>query len=196
MTLSEEKNLQRKAGIAARRALPDAARGAANAALCVHLAALSAFARAKTLLVYAAFGGEADPAPLIRQAEQAGKTVAYPICGEGFALTAAVPGPDGWEIGAYGIRTPIASRAHILRPEELDLVLVPCTAFDASCRRVGMGKGYYDRYLPRCRNAVTIGVAFDCQRVEHAAVESHDVPLDAFVTEKGVYCHGTDPTTL
>ena len=196
MTLSEEKNLQRRAGIAARRALPDAARGAANAALCAHLAALSAFARAKTLLVYAAFGGEADLAALIRQAEQAGKTVAYPICGEGFALTAAVPGPDGWEIGAYGIRTPIASRARILRPEELDLVLVPCTAFDAACRRVGMGKGYYDRYLPRCQNAVTIGVAFDCQRVEHAASGTLDAVLDAFVTEKGVYCHGTDPTTL
>ena len=196
MTLSEEKNLQRKAGIAARRALPDAARGAANAALCAHLAALSAFARAKTLLVYAAFGGEADLAALIRQAEQAGKTVAYPICGEGFALTAAVPGPDGWEIGAYGIRTPIANRARILRPEELDLVLVPCTAFDAACRRVGMGKGYYDRYLPRCQNAVTIGVAFDCQRVEHAASGTLDAVLDAFATEKGVYRHGTDPTTL
>ena len=196
MTLSEEKNLQRRAGIAARRALPDAARGAANAALCAHLAALSAFARAKTLLVYAAFGGEADLAALIRQAEQAGKTVAYPICGAGFALTAAAPGPDGWEIGAYGIRTPIASRARILRPEELDLVLVPCTAFDAACRRVGMGKGYYDRYLPRCQNAVTIGVAFDCQRVEHAASGTLDAVLDAFATEKGVYCHGTDPTTL
>ena len=196
MTLSEEKNLQRKAGIAARRALPDAARDAANAALCAHLAALPAFARAKTLLVYAAFGGEADLAALIRQAEQAGKTVAYPICGTGFALTAAVPGSDGWEIGAYGIRTPIASRARILRPEELDLVLVPCTAFDAACRRVGMGKGYYDRYLPRCQNAVTIGVAFDCQRVEHAASGTLDAVLDAFATEKGVYCHGTDPTTL
>ncbi len=196
MTLSEEKSLQRKAGIAARRALPDAARGAANAALCAHLAALSAFARAKTLLVYAAFGDEVNLAALIRQAEQAGKTVAYPICGDGFALTAAVPGSDGWEIGAYGIRTPIASRAHILRPEELDLVLVPCTAFDTSCRRVGMGKGYYDRYLPRCQNAVTIGVAFDCQRVEHAASGTLDAVLDAFATEKGVYCHGTDPTTL
>lgn len=196
MTLSEEKKLQRKAGIAARRALPDAARGAANAALCAHLAALPAFARAKTLLVYAAFGGEADPAALIRQAEQTGKTVAYPICGEGFALTAAVPGPDGWEIGAYGIRTPIASRARILRPEDLDLVLVPCTAFDAACRRVGMGKGYYDRYLPRCQNAVTVGVAFDCQRVEHAASGTLDAVPDAFATEKGVYRHGTDPTTL
>ena len=195
MTLQEEKRLQRKASVAARRALPEEVRRTANAALCARLVSLPVFARAKTLLVYAAFGGEADLAVLIRQAEQAGKTVAYPVCGDGFTLTAAVPEPDGWEIGAYGIRTPILSRARILAPEELDLVLVPCTAFDAACCRVGMGKGYYDRYLPCCQNAVKIGIAFECQRVEHAASDVHDVPLDAFVTEKGIY-RGTDETKL
>ena len=86
------------------------------------------------------------------------KTLAYPVCGEGFSLTAAVPRPDGWEVGLYGIRTPILSRSEVLRPDQLDLVLVPCTAFDTACRRVGMGKGYYDRYLPRCTRAVKLGV--------------------------------------
>ena len=104
-----------------------------------------------------------------------------------YSLTAAVPGPDGWEMGQYGIRTPILSRSEILLPEALDLVLVPCTAFDADCFRVGMGKGYYDRYLPRCKNAVKIGIAFEAQRVEHAAVDEHDQRLDAYVTERGIY---------
>ena len=71
--------------------------------------------------------------------------------------------------------------------EQLDLVLVPCTAFDAVCRRVGMGKGYYDRYLPRCTQAVKIGVALEVQRVPRAAVDDHDQRLDAFVTERGIY---------
>ena len=124
-----------------------------------------------------------------------GKTVAYPICGAGFTLTAAVPGPDGWEVGAYGIRTPIPERAQLLPPEALDLVLVPCTAFDTACRRVGMGKGYYDRYLPRCRNAVLLGTAFEAQRVEQAAVDAHDQRLDGFVTEEGIY-RGTDEFEL
>ena len=52
-----------------------------------------------------------------------------------------------------------------LQPEQLDLVLVPCTAFDAGCYRVGMGKGYYDRYLPYCTRAVKIGIALEVQRV-------------------------------
>ena len=71
--------------------------------------------------------------------------------------------------------------------DQLDLVLVPCTAFDADCYRVGMGKGYYDRYLPRCTRAVKIGIALEVQRVPRAAVDDHDQRLDAFVTERGIY---------
>lgn len=54
-----------------------------------------------------------------------------------------------------------------------------------------MGKGYYDRYLPRCKNAVKIGIAFEAQRVEHAAVDEHDQRLDAYVTER-VFTNGND----
>ena len=133
MTLAEEKQVQRKAGIAARRALAPEPRAAANAALCARLAALPCFRQARTILLYAAFGGEADLATLAETARGLGKTLAYPVCGENFSLTAAVPGEDGWEAGAYGIRTPILSRAEILPPEALDLILVPCTAFDAAC---------------------------------------------------------------
>ena len=79
--------------------------------------------------------------------------------------------------------------------DQLDLVLVPCTAFDADCFRVGMGKGYYDRYLPRCRSAVLLGTAFEAQRVEQAAVDAHDQRLDGFVTEEGIY-RGTDEFEL
>ena len=142
---------------------------------------------AQTILLYAAFGFEADLAAFAAEAAAQGKTLAYPVCGEAYSLTAAVPGPDGWEMGQYGIRTPILSRSEILLPEALDLVLVPCTAFDADCFRVGMGKGYYDRYLPRCKNAVKIGIAFEAQRVDHAAVDEHDQRLDAYVTERGIY---------
>lgn len=195
MDLAAQKAAQRKAGVAARRALPDAVRAAANAVLCQRIAALPCFRAAQTILGYAAFGGEADLAALLAEAQRLGKAVAYPVCGEGFTLTAAVPEPDGWETGAYGIRTPVLSRSRLLAPEQIDLVLVPCTAFDARCRRVGMGKGYYDRYLPRCTNAVALGIAFEAQRVEQAAVDAHDCPLDGYVTERGIY-RGTDKIEL
>ena len=195
MTITEQKAAQRKAGIAARRALSDTERTRSNAALCARIMALDCFKKAENILLYAAFGGEADLSALAVEAARQGKTLAYPVCGEGFSLTAAVPGPDGWEVGAYGIRTPVLERAVLIRPEALDLVLVPCTAFDAVCRRVGMGKGYYDRYLPRCRNAVALGVAFEAQRVPEAAADEQDRRLDGFVTERKVY-RGTDEFEL
>ena len=195
MTITEQKAAQRKAGIAARRALSDTARTHSNAALCARIMALDCFKKAENILFYAAFGGEADLSALAVKAARQGKRLAYPVCGENFSLTAAVPGEDGWEAGAYGIRTPILSRAEILPPEALDLILVPCTAFDAACGRVGMGKGYYDRYLPRCTRAVKLGIAFEAQRVPHAALDEHDQRLDAFITEGGIY-RGTDKIEL
>ena len=72
-------------------------------------------------------------------------------------------------------------------PETLDLILVPCTAFDEACRRVGMGKGYYDRYLPRCTGAAVYGVAYEVQKVEAAAAGPLDIRLDGVITERGIY---------
>ena len=187
MTIAEEKQAQRTAGRAARKALDAPQRAAANAALCRRVLELDAYRAARTLMLYAAFGGEADLAAVAAEAARQGKTVAYPVCGEGFTLTAAVPNADGWVVGQYGIRTPVPERSTLLQPEQLDLVLVPCTAFDADCYRVGMGKGYYDRYLPRCTQAVKIGIALEVQRVPRAAVDAHDQRLDAFVTERGIY---------
>ena len=187
MTIAEAKAAQRRFGRDARSAIPAGERAAAAAALCANLWQLDAVLRASTILLYAAFGAEADLSAFAKKAQAQGKTLAYPVCGEGFTLTAAVPGADGWAVGQYGIRTPVPERSALLQPEQLDLVLVPCTAFDADCRRVGMGKGYYDRYLPRCTRAVKIGIAWEVQRVPRAAVDAHDQRLDAFVTERGIY---------
>ncbi len=181
-----EKQAQRKRGIRARSALTARQREKYSRRICEKIAGLEAFQRAETVLLYAAFRAEADLSPLLPAA--AGKRLAWPVCLPECQMAAAIPqGPEGWETGAYGIRAPVLERSLVVPPEELDLVLVPCTAFDPACRRVGMGKGYYDRYLARCVRAIKLGVAFQCQQVERAAVEPHDLRLDGFITEREVY---------
>ena len=96
MDIAEEKQAQRTSGKAARRALSPEQRAAANAALCARLWQLDAVQNAQTILLYAAFGGEAGLAGFAAEAARRGKVLAYPVCGENCSLTAAVPGPDGW----------------------------------------------------------------------------------------------------
>ncbi|MGI9504272.1 MAG: 5-formyltetrahydrofolate cyclo-ligase, partial [Geminicoccaceae bacterium] len=72
-----------------------------------------------------------------------------------------------------------------------NVLLVPLLAFDRYCRRLGHGKGYYDRTLERLRlrdpSVQAIGVAFQAQEVEAVPVDAFDQTLDMVITEKTVY---------
>ena len=57
MEIRDRKAAQRRAGIMARRGLPQAERAAANAAICARILAMPCFQKAENLLLYAAFGG-------------------------------------------------------------------------------------------------------------------------------------------
>ena len=73
------------------------------------------------------------------------------------------------------------------------LVLTPGLAFDRSRRRLGRGKGFYDRFLDGLRTAHSqgstswaVGLAFDEQLVNEVPVSDHDQPLDGIVTDREV----------
>ena len=68
MEIRDRKAAQRRAGIMARRGLPQAERAAANAAICARILTMPCFQKAENLLLYAAFGGEVDLAGLAEQA--------------------------------------------------------------------------------------------------------------------------------
>ena len=93
---------------------------------------------------------------------------------------------DRLEEGAFGIAEPTPDRPEV-RPVAL---LVPLLAVDGAGRRLGYGKGYYDRTLAALRAtgpAVAIGVCFEAQRVREVPVEAHDQRLDWVLTEKGAW---------
>ena len=88
--------------------------------------------------------------------------------------------------GPYGTQQP-SPTADILTP---GVVLAPMLAFDAGCRRLGYGGGFYDRTLGGLRaagSAVTaIGIAFDGQLVDKVPVGPYDIALDAVLTPSGL----------
>jgi len=186
---SLQKDAQRHAGISARKALDRETAKCYNAAITARLMNSAAFEKSNTILTYQAHGGEADPSEAIECALALGKRVAWPMCREDNIMVAAVPNTDeSWEVGKYGIRAPVESLSTILLPSEIDLIIVPCTAFSGHAHtRIGMGGGYYDRFLPMCANAVCIAIAFEVQQQEDLCIDEWDVPLNAIITEENWY---------
>ena len=127
---------------------------------------------ASAVMAFVPTKGEPDIAPLFVHS-----TAAYPRTGPHGDMEAVVP--SAWETGRFGIAEPVEGRT--VPPEELDLVLVPLTAFDAENRRLGRGGGYYDNYLKRCVNARKVGVAFAEQKLDEVVTDGYDVQLDAVV---------------
>jgi len=73
------------------------------------------------------------------------------------------------------------------------LVLTPGLAFDRSRRRLGRGKGFYDRFLgglraahPQGSASWAVGLAFEEQLVDEVPVSDHDELLDGIVTDREV----------
>ncbi|MEG1525080.1 MAG: 5-formyltetrahydrofolate cyclo-ligase [Clostridia bacterium] len=183
-----KKKLQRENGIAGRMAIDAQQRAEMDAAICTVVVGTPFFRDANIILSYQDFRGEVSLSACDAAARGLGKTVLYPYCLGAGEMLALLPEDEGaWITGKYGIRTPNPARAAVITPERIDLVLVPCTAFDAEGNRIGMGGGYYDRFLPRCMHAHKIMIAYEAQRVDTVEHEIHDVSMQLTITENHVY---------
>jgi 5-formyltetrahydrofolate cyclo-ligase len=94
--------------------------------------------------------------------------------------------PQSWQEGPYGIQEPHPELTAIA-PGELELIFVPGVAFGLHGERVGMGGGYYDRFLARVPDAIRVGLAFDFQLQERLEQNPWDQPMDWIVTESREY---------
>ena len=88
-------------------------------------------------------------------------------------------------INKYGIPEPDKNK--LVHP---DILLVPLVAFDHKKFRLGYGGGYYDRYISKMKDKklfITIGLAFDFQKVKRLPINKFDKKIDIVVTNKKIY---------
>ena len=194
-----DKKQQRRLAIERRRALTQEERDEKSRAICDLLIKLikdPRYSEVSTIFSYRGTWDEVNVDAFNNWAEGQGYRVAYPISLPKGIMKAAVPAEkdawhraaekDAWHRAAYGILEPVMENSKILEPGDIDLVIVPCVAFDEYGNRCGHGAGYYDRFLTKMAPEALIMAAFEAQKLEKLITEETDIPVSTIVTETGI----------
>lgn len=184
MEIREEKREIRKKILTLRDGMSSDERKRASLLLTERIAAHQWFYRSDYFLCFVSYGSEISTLDIIEEALKSGKKVYVPKvhCRQ-----------DGTEMRFYqimsieelkpgyrGIPEPADGSKEYKYSDsvaERTLMLMPGVAFDGYRRRLGYGKGFYDRYLadrPGLQQR-TIAVGYRCQMVEKLPEEETDI---------------------
>ncbi len=145
------------------------------------IVALSAFAQAKNPVLFCPFDKEPDITPLFSHVlERKGSLILPKVVGDTLELY-RIKDTDNLSVGTFCIQEP--SDGERVNAQEVDFILVPGVAFDRNCRRLGFGKGYYDRLLPKVRG-LKVGVCYSFQVVDELPTDPWDMAMDLVITEE------------
>lgn len=175
---------------ALRQAISASERVAAATTLRDHLSNWLPYQQAQTLGLFLSTVEEIDTQPLLAHALAQGKRVAVPVIEAPHSLRFRVISSDTFFApNSYGIDEP--TEGAWLSRSDLDLLFMPLVAFDHKGHRLGMGKGFYDRYLSGAdERPLRVGLAFDCQKSSFG-VEDWDVPCHAVATPTHIHTFQT-----
>jgi len=175
-----------------RRQLTDAEQTSHAIFTAIRLAKTRVFRNCRRLAAYIANDGELDPACIIDSAWRMKKQVYLPVLSPFQRRLYFAPFDIDCEFhtNCFGIPEPACSPSLWLKPQQLDLILLPLVAFDENGNRLGMGGGFYDRTLAymksreRARKPRLIGLAHELQRSGDLVANSWDIPVDMIATER------------
>ena len=183
---SEVKREIRRKMLALRRALSDDEAVKKAESLTSWILTLPEYKKAKRIMAFLAMKGESNLDGLIARALSDGKEVYVPVCLPERQMEAGrLLGMDHFVRGPLGLRD-LPKSYETVSPEKLDLVLVPGVACDREGNRLGMGAGYYDRYLSRVPLEKRVAALWDFQVVEAIPSEPFDRKMAKIVTDTGI----------
>ena len=187
VSVRDLKRAVRREKIALRRAMSAELRSVADEAINWRLLEIVRTEKPSGLVAYVSDGTEPDLTPVLQYALRTGITLCLPRFEQDGSYSIVTVRSLDFPVSHWGIPEPSAD-APAAPPELLAeaLWLVPGVAFDPACRRLGRGKGVYDRLLARGAGK-TIGIFYELQRCEELPHEPADQPVGRVVTESGVF---------
>ncbi len=137
---------------------------------------LACFKKAQTILLYHSLPDEVSTHQLISS-----------WCNKKEILLPVVHGDEllikkyskNLSTGSFGILEPIGP--NFINFNKIDLAIIPGVAFDNEGRRLGRGKGYYDRLLPKIK-AYKLGICFPFQLIDKVPTDEYDIRMDEILS--------------
>ncbi|MEO5595491.1 MAG: 5-formyltetrahydrofolate cyclo-ligase [Chitinophagaceae bacterium] len=114
--------------------------------------------------------------------------IAYPVANfEDTYIKAVLVNDDtDFKKNRYGIAEPVNGLE--ITAADIDLVFVPLLVFDRDGYRLGYGKGFYDRFLPGCReDSIKVGFSYFEPVASIDDINQFDVPLTTGITPENIY---------
>ena len=185
-SISERKKGLRQKMLAMRRALSANETESRSSSLKENILSLPEYKNAKKIMAFLAMKGESNLDGFIRQALLDGKEVYIPVCLPERQMEAGrLIDMEHFEKGPLGLRN-LPAGYEVSSPESLDLVLIPGLAVSQEGIRLGMGAGYYDRYLARVPFEKRVAALWDFQVIPDIPSEPFDQKIAKIVTDKSV----------
>ena len=162
-----------------RRNLPESLVTSWSKQIAEYFCSWSIYQRCESIMFYLAMSDEVQTDQIINDALRLGKQVCVPLLGEKYGeMTAAeITSIDELIVGKYGLKMPNSETARRILPSSIQMVVVPAVSFDRNGNRLGLGAGYYDRFLTEAINSVLIGMAWECQLANKLPDEEHDIKM-------------------
>ncbi|WP_022889936.1 5-formyltetrahydrofolate cyclo-ligase [Agromyces italicus] len=138
---------------------------------------------AESISCYLSMPSEPDTRPFVNWAEARGIRVLFPITREDGLLDWTVGEEASETIGLHGTPEAVGELLGPMAINDVDLIVIPAAAIDASGMRLGWGRGYFDKTLGSMGKCPPVyAVVFDSEFVEHVPREVHDQPVNGVVT--------------
>ncbi len=133
----------------------------------------------KSILFYLPMSHEVNLMPLLKKERKQRKIYVPFMVGNSFKMV-------GYRLplvrGRYNIKETKPSFRNI---KKVDMVIVPILGFDRSFRRIGFGKGMYDRFFATLRKKpLTIFVQYDSYYTPSLITDDYDVRADYIISDK------------
>ncbi len=138
---------------------------------------------AKQIMLYLPLATEVNLYPLIRRLRREKRTLYVPFMeGKSFRV---VKYRYPLETKRFGIKEPKDSRQ--FRTHKIDIAIVPIVGMDVTRRRVGFGKGMYDRFFEKEIKNINkvVFVARELCYSKEIVTNHYDIKADYIVTAQG-----------